>query len=314
MDIRNFKFWDKQRGAVGNLIVVFIAVWVLSLVPILDRFFDAYFAFHPLPQGIVMPWGFVTYMFVHQGFFHMLSNALWLYFIGILLQDLVGDKVLLKLFFWGGFFGSVCFQLFYSFLLGPESRMAFDGLVGASGGVSAVVIGTALFSPYYRVFLFGIVEVELRWIAIAKVVLDIAGAMGNANQGGFICHLGGILFAVIYVYGYMKGNMPGWMDEMFLSLESIFGSGNRKRKSVMAASKQAKQSRSSGKSSSDFLSSMGISDSTSGNRGSGKSGKNNAVGFANEAEVNRILDKIAQVGYQNLTNDEREILFKASKE
>lgn len=321
MDFRNFKFWDNQRGAIGNLVVIFIGVWVLSLIPILERLLNLYFAFHPLPNGIFKPWGFITYIFVHQGFFHMLSNALWLYFIGTILQDLVGDKVLLKLFFWGGFFGSLFFQLFYTFWLGPESRMAFGGLIGASGGVSAVVIGTALFSPYYRVFLFGIFEVELRWIAIAKVVLDIAGAMGNTNQGGFICHLGGIIFSVIYVYGYLKGNMPGWMDEMFLSIENVFGKGNRKSKSILSMA-SAKNSRSTGKSgnssnSSDFLSTTGgtIFRGAYSKGGVNKTGDNkSSIGFTNEEEVNQILDKIAQVGYQNLTDKEREVLFKASKE
>ncbi len=322
MDVRNFKFWDNQRGAIGNLVVIFITVWVLSLIPIIDRFLHVYFAFHPLPNGIVKPWGFVTYIFVHQGFFHMLSNALWLYFIGIILQDLVGDKILLKLFFWGGFFGSVLFQLFYSFWLGPESRLAFGGLVGASGGVSAVVIGTAIFSPFYRVFLFGIFEVELRWIAVAKVVLDIAGAMGDVNQGGFICHLGGILFAVIYVYGYLKGNMPGWMDEMFLSIENVFGKGNRKSKSILAMSsnrntRNAGKSGQSNRSSSDFLNATGGSSfrGTSNHGLADQTMKSGTTkGFTNEEEVNQILDKIAQVGYQNLTDKEREVLFKASKE
>ncbi len=313
MNFQNFRVWDKSRGAIGNLIVVFAAVWVVSLIPIFDKFLDSYFAFHPLPKGIVKPWGFVTYMFLHSGFFHMLSNALWLYFIGIILQDLVGDKVLLKLFFWGGLWGSIFYQLFYTFVVSPEYQLAYGGLVGASGGVSAVVVGTALFSPRYRVFLFGIFEVELRWIAVVKVILDITGAMGDVNRGGFICHLGGIFYALIYVYGYLKGNMPGWMDEMFLSLENIFGKGNR----------QPKRSRPASKSSSNKQFSFGVSrnskdpyslQTSQRSTKSAGSKSNGNSSFENEDEINRILDKIAQVGYQNLTDEERDILFRASKE
>jgi membrane associated rhomboid family serine protease len=311
MRVQDFQVWDKSRGAVNNLLVVFLSVWVLSILPILEDFLHVYFAFHPLPAGIVKPWGFFTYMFVHLSFFHLLSNALWLYFVGILLQDLVGDKVLLRLFFWGGFFGAFFYQLFYTFWLGLDSQQYYGGLIGASGGVSAVVVGTAIFSPKYRVFLFGIIEVELRWIALIKVLLDISGALGDVNRGGFICHLGGIFFAGIYVYGYLKGNMPGWVDEMLLSFENIFGKGNRVRKSPKSGHKKSKS----------FDLQELFSSSTVGagadKSGAGKASRNKTKGsgnFENEEEINRILDKIAQVGYQNLTEEEREILFKASKE
>ena len=311
MSWQDFQFWDKSRGAVNNLLVVFIALWALSIIPIMDDFLHVYFAFHPLPGGIVKPWGFFTYMFIHQGFFHLLSNALWLYFVGILLQDLVGDKVLLRLFVWGGFFGALWYQLFYTFWLDPASRFNYGGLVGASGGVSAVVVGTALFSPKYRVFLFGIIEVELRWIALIKVVMDIFGAMGDLNRGGFICHLGGIFFSIVYVYGYLKGNMPGWMDEMFLSMENIFGKGNRTNRMRKTGNKESKFfSLQELFNESNTHSNGNKNNSLRSSRGSASSKLN----FKNEEEVNRILDKIAQVGYQNLTEEEREILFKASKE
>ena len=323
--------WYHGRGAAGDIVLYLAVVWLVSLLPWVGNWMVEYFSFTPLPYGLIKPWGFVTYIFLHEGFFHLLNNVIWLYIIGSVLQDLVGDKAIKRLFYLGGFMGAIFYQLYFAF----ASHAHPIPLIGASGGVSAVVIGTAIFAPTYRLFLFGLIEVELKWIAVVKVILDISGAMGYYNVGGYFCHLGGIAFGVFYVYGYMKGNLPGWLEEMIISFKGLFGKSyhpvvkhSRKsagngfdfgfgrwsfgRKKTVEFSKftitgngEIQKQRRPNSAKLDEKMNINVSD---------HQGKSIKPTFKDEQEMNRILDKIAQVGYQNLTEAEREFLFKASQE
>jgi membrane associated rhomboid family serine protease len=136
-------------------VLVFVPAWLMQRLDLTAGLWWLTYT----PSNWVKPWSFVTYMFLHLGFFHLLGNMLWLYFVGSILQDLVGSKHIYRLFLGGGILGAVFFQGIYSFSAYAEQGIALQ-LLGASGGVSAVVIGTAIFTPRYRLFLFGLIEVE----------------------------------------------------------------------------------------------------------------------------------------------------------
>jgi membrane associated rhomboid family serine protease len=206
-------------------------------------------------------------MFLHLGFWHLLGNLLWLYFVGSILEDLVGSKPIYWLFLGGGIVGALVFQVVYSFSVYSDLQTPMQ-LLGASGGVSAVVIGTAVFTPRYRLFLFGLIEVELRWIALVKVLLDLSGLASGSNIGGYTAHLGGILWGAGYVYF------------------SLIFTKKSARNTALRFEKGDK-----------------VLDSKKADKHRGPT----------EAEVNAILDKISQVGYNNLSAKEKETLFKASK-
>ena len=182
-------------------VLVFVPAWLMQRLDLTAGLWWLTYT----PSNWVKPWSFVTYMFLHLGFFHLLGNMLWLYFVGSILQDLVGSKHIYRLFLGGGILGAVFFQGIYSFSAYAEQGIALQ-LLGASGGVSAVVIGTAIFTPRYRLFLFGLIEVELRWIALVKVLLDLGGLASGSNVGGYTAHLGGIAFGALYVFGILRGD------------------------------------------------------------------------------------------------------------
>jgi hypothetical protein len=137
-------------------------------------------------------------------------------------------------------------------------------------------------------FLFGLVEVELRWIAIVKVLLDFGGVFSGSNVGGYTAHLGGVIWGAIYVMGVLKGDflqgILGVLQQFGAAVANVFTKKSAKY-SQMRFEKGNKSVAS-------------------------KSSRN---GHPSEAEVNAILDKISQVGYNNLSAKEKEILFKASK-
>jgi hypothetical protein len=151
-----------------------------------------------------------------------------------------------------------------------------------------VVIGTAIFTPKYKLFLFGLVEVELRWIAIVKVLLDFGGIFSGSNVGGYTAHLGGVIWGAIYVMGVLKGDflqgVLGALTQFGEAVANIFTKKSAKNR-PMRFQKGDKSVAS----------------------------KPSRHGGPSEAEVNAILDKISQVGYNNLSAKEKEILFKASK-
>jgi hypothetical protein len=231
-------------------------------------------------------------MFLHLNAWHLLGNMLWLYFVGAILEDLVGKEHIWKLFVVGGLFGALFIQIFYSmsvFFDVPGAAYFPQNTLGASAGVSAVVLATAIFTPRYRLFLFGLIEVEIRWIVLVKVVLDVVGIFGNNNVGGYAAHIGGLLWGTLYTYGVLKGDFLQSTIDAFSrfgeSIASLFASKERKNPTLRV--------------------------NRSHNAVDSKTRKS-----ANPSEevVNEILDKISQVGYNNLTQKEKETLFKASQD
>jgi membrane associated rhomboid family serine protease len=268
---------QSPKPAVQQLILICVLVFVPALLLQLFRLDTPLYFLTYTPSVWYKPWSLLTYMFLHFNLWHLLGNLLWLYFVGSILEDLVGPKPIYWLFLGGGILGALVFQGVYSLSSYSDLQTPMQ-LLGASGGVSAIVIGTALFTPRYRLFLFGLIEVELRWIAVVKVLLDLSGLASGSNIGGYTAHLGGILWGVLYVYGTVKG-------DFFSEISSVFAKKSD-RKATLRVEKGDKPLH-----------------SKSGTQHKGPS----------EAEVNAILDKITQVGYNNLTDKEKETLFKASK-
>ncbi|MFM8995169.1 MAG: rhomboid family intramembrane serine protease [Bacteroidota bacterium] len=271
---------QSPKPAVQQLIFLCVLVFVPALLLQLFRLDTPLYFLTYTPSVWYKPWSVLTYMFLHLSLWHLLGNLLWLYFVGSILEDLVGAKRIYWLFLGGGIAGAMVFQLVYSMSAYSDLQTPMQ-LLGASGGVSAVVIGTAVFTPRYKLFLFGLIEVELRWIAVVKVLLDLSGLASGSNIGGYTAHIGGMLWGAGYVYFTLKSSWP--------SLSIPFAVIFTKKSSRNTALRFEK-----------------------GNKplDSKKSLKKNGP---SEAEVNAILDKISQVGYNNLSAKEKETLFKASK-
>ena len=93
------------------------------------------------------PWGIITSMFLHDGFFHLFANMITLYFFGTYLNRLIGSRKFLLVYFGGGILGGIFFVL-----LAPPLSLA----IGASGAVFALGGALAVMMPRLRVFIFPI--------------------------------------------------------------------------------------------------------------------------------------------------------------
>lgn len=144
------------------------------------------------------PWSIITYMFLHDGFFHVLFNMLWLHWLGNLLHEYIGNKHVYRAYFLGGIFGGLIYMLAYNVFPVFSSVKDVAFAMGASAGVLSVVVAAATLLPNYEIQLMFIGFVKLKWIAAVVVLLDVIGIAGT-NSGGHIAHLGGALFGFLYV-------------------------------------------------------------------------------------------------------------------
>jgi membrane associated rhomboid family serine protease len=142
------------------------------------------------PRGfLIQPWGVLTYMFVHGGIGHLFFNMLGLFFFGPRLEMQLGGKSFLRLYLLSGLGGAL-----FSFIF------AFNApVVGASGAVFGVLLGFAYYWPRERIYIWGILPIESRWLvgilAAASLYSGIAGTQAGVAH---FAHLGG--FAAGYAY------------------------------------------------------------------------------------------------------------------
>ena len=158
-----------------------------------------------LENLLYKPWTFITYMFTQRGFFHMLFNMLWLFWLGRIFLEFLDRRQFIFTYLAGGVAGGITFLILYNTLPVFESAVNHSVLIGASASVSAIVVGAAVLVPNYYIRLLFFGNVKLIYLAIAFIVLDIIG-IGGGNPGGNIAHLGGALLGYLFISQLKKGN------------------------------------------------------------------------------------------------------------
>jgi membrane associated rhomboid family serine protease len=284
---------------VTRLIFFNVGVFVLlSLIRVFGFFYQSNFLGAVIPwiagtsDGSTMlfrPWTVITYMFVHEGFFHLLFNMIMLWFSGRLFGDLLGDKRLLAVYFYGGIAGF--FLYFTAYNLFPVFSGSESIIIGASASVIAILVAIATYNPEMVVRLVLIGNVKLKYIAIFFVALDVLFLDGG-NTGGRLAHIGGALLG--YTYARQLANGKDWAKGFYSfvdSFQDLFKSKPKMKVAYSKKSKSSKQSYSSSKSSPNKPSKA----------------------ETDQKKIDEILDKISQSGYDSLSKAEKEFLFNASK-
>lgn len=155
-------------------------------------------------------WTLITYQFMHIDLMHIISNMLWLWFLGRIFCELLGSKRMVTVYLLGGISGGILY-LVYSAILPPHIPLP---LLGASGAVLAIVVAVAAASPDYRVFPFGI-AMKLKWLALIAVALTTLIDL-SVNTGGKVAHIGGAIFGLLYGYSIRKGGLFGSFNNPFV--------------------------------------------------------------------------------------------------
>lgn len=157
-------------------------------------------------SNLLHPWRFISYFFVHVEIFHLAFNMMFLYWFGKILQEVIGNNKSVQIFFYGGIMGAVAFLLAYNFIPFFE-RQGVSFLLGASGGVFAIVLAAATLRPNYEVHLVFIGPVRIKYIAGFYLIWSLLETVGT-NAGGQIAHLGGAI--VGFSMGYLHEHPINW--------------------------------------------------------------------------------------------------------
>jgi membrane associated rhomboid family serine protease len=280
----DLKLQYKTGGMVQKLIFWNIGFFLFSLV----FFYSFSVGQFQIPTWIALssdigtfirtPWTLITFIFFHSGFLHLFFNLMVLHFSGRLFSTYFTDKQLLGVYVLGGVFSGITFVLSYIFI--GKSGL----LVGASGAIMAILIATATYAPFMllRIPLIGIVK--LWHVAFVILLVDLI-QMPLDNTGGHLAHLGGALFGFIYIKLLQSGTD---VTKPFSAVLDGFANLFKPKKKTPFKKVH---------------------------RNTTKKGINSFQGNKDvkQKQIDDILDKISKSGYDSLTKEEKEFLFKAGK-
>ncbi len=234
---------------------------------------------------VLRPWTIVTYMFTHVLFWHAFWNLFVLWFIGRFFQDLLGGKRLLGNYLLGGIAGFTLYFAAYNllpFIRDPGSM----GMVGASAAVMSVMMGIAAYRPGLLIHLPLLGEVKLIYVAAVVLVLDLIAIRQGGNSGGHIAHLGGALYGYFAARQLAKGHDRSL--QFVTALEAIGRAFRPRTGGRMRVEKKPPRNVHS------------------------RDEAYHAAKVGKQARVDAILDKISRSGYDSLSKEEKDFLFKAS--
>ncbi|NVK51621.1 MAG: rhomboid family intramembrane serine protease [Flavobacteriaceae bacterium] len=272
----------KQANIVEQFIAinlgVFLLLFVFNTLSFLFQTNNAIISWFVLPatfnEFLVKPWTIISYGFVHAEFLHILMNLIALYFIGNLFIQYFTPKQFVTFYIFGTIFGGLIFMLSYNFFPAFKNDVSNSVLLGASAGVSAIFIGVATYTPNYQFKIPLIGFIKLWHLAAIWVALDII-QIPAGNAGGRLAHIGGALFGFIYVSQASNTDIALWSK-----IKSFFTIKQKPLKTVYKSK---------------------------------KSPTRQANTTYKQQKINAILDKISKSGYDTLSQEEKDFLFKQGK-
>ncbi|WP_413999180.1 rhomboid family intramembrane serine protease [Flavobacterium sp. W1B] len=282
----DLKLQYKLGGIVNRLIYWNVGCFLVSLV-FFYQFksgsfnFPSWIALSSEPSDFVLkPWTLLTYAFFHSGFMHLLFNMIILNFSSSLFLTFFTQKQFLGLYILSAIFAGICFVLGYYFLNLSAS------IVGASAAIMAILVGVTTYQPLMNVRLLLIGNVKLWHITALILILDLMQFRLD-NTGGHLSHLAGAFFGFVYIRLLQNGTD---MSKVVTVVIDFFA--NLFKKSPKTPFKKVHKNYS---------------------RPVEKTASRIITKDKQQQQIDEILDKISQSGYDSLTKEEKEFLFKAGK-
>lgn len=286
----NIRLWWNKADNLDLLLLVnalvFLLVQVFHLLG--DGFGFHWIVIHPdlflaatddLSILVKRPWSILTHMFTHVHFGHVIFNMFALYTAGKLFRHFADSRKLVTLYLLGGLTG-LTFFLLSSLLFHASDAGGY--YLGASAATMAIVLAIGTLRPDFIIKLFGVFEMRLIWLCGILILVDLISIQKGFNSGGHIGHIGGAVFGWFYAYNYKKGkHMASWLDRFIQKIASVFSGSSR---NVSSAHRRPKSDE-------EF----------------------NAEKKKRQQRVDQILDKISRSGYESLSKEEKDFLFKYSQ-
>lgn len=240
----------------------------------------------PADPGMILkrPWTVISYMFLHYDFLHILFNMLWLYWFGKIFLEYLNPKKLISVYLIGGLAGGLFYVLAFNLFPAFQESVSSSVALGASAAVLAIVMAISFYVPGYTINLMFFGPIKIKYVALVTVAIDLM-SIRSGNAGGHIAHLGGAFFGFLYATQLRQGkDLSKGFNQLMDSIFSLF-----KRRPKMKVKYSAPKDRV--ETDMDY----------------------NARKAAEQRTIDQILEKISRSGYEGLSREEKEILFKSSK-
>ncbi len=227
------------------------------------------------------PWQVLTYSWLHGNLIHLIMNMILLYFVGQLFLQQFRNQNLYTFYIFGGIFGGIFFILFQSVF--NYSHL----LVGASASVYALFFAMISYNPKMPVRLILIpTSFPLLYVGYVFIAFDVYNIITDQNAGGSISHLGGAIFGYLYMKQFERGN--DFLGKFIFQISNIF---QKKEKSTFKTYKNTSTQQNVPKDDYDF----------------------NHQKVEKQKKIDTILDKISRAGYESLSKEEKDFLFKEGR-
>jgi membrane associated rhomboid family serine protease len=292
------KRFFRSGSTLSILILINTGIWCLTKVvyvifflynhpdvTLADNWILHYFALPANKVDLVLrPWTLISYMFLHIDFWHILFNLLWLFWFGKIFLEYLSSKQLLITYLAGGVAGGllyiIAFNIFPVFHTTIESSVA----LGASASVMAIVTAISFFVPNYSIQMLFIGRIKILYLAILLFIFDFIAIPGG-NAGGHIAHIGGAFFGYFFAL-YLRKTTYKYSTGVFSSLMKKINSLFRPKPGISYRSPYSARP----KTDEDF----------------------NVEKNLHQKKVDNILEKISRGGYDSLTKEEKDYLFRSS--
>jgi membrane associated rhomboid family serine protease len=283
----DIKMQYKFGGLAQRLIYWNVAFFLVSIIffyqfKIGQFIYPDWIALWSNPEIVVIkPWTLLTYAFFHDGFGHIFFNMIVLNFSCTLFLTFFTQKQLLGLYLLSAIFAGIAFVGINYYL-----NISYP-IVGASAAIMAVLVATTTYQPLMNVRLLLIGNVKLWHITAVIIIVSDLMQIRDVNMGGHIAHLAGAFFGFIYIKLLQNGfDLSKIVSQTIDFFAHLFVKKEKKpfkkvhRNYTPPPTKRASKIIQKDK---------------------------------QQQQIDEILDKISQSGYDSLTKEEKEFLFKAGK-
>ena len=253
---------------------------------------------------------FLTYLFLHKGFEHILLNMFALWMFGCVVENVWGPKKFLFYYISCGIGAGLMqeavqlFDFYFRvrsqdpsigftdlYVIGQQLSSQLNGwtTIGASGAVYAILLAFGMIFPNERIFIFPLpIPIKAKWFVCGYVALELFFALNSADDVAHMAHLGGMLFGFLMIRYWNRHPDSSYNlssgQEFFEKMKRNF---EKRRETTQMLTEQ-------GGSKEDDM-------------------DYNARKRKNQDEIDAILDKIRKSGYDSLTKEEKQKLFDASR-
>lgn len=233
-----------------------------------------------LKMLLLRPWTLITYMFTHKDVWHILFNMLWLYWFGRIFLEYLDERKLVAVYLLGGICGALVYILSFNIFPVFSTVVAESSTIGASASVMAIVVGIATYVPDYTIHLLLLGKLKIKYVALGIFILTSVMDF-SVNSGGKLAHIGGAFFGYFYIMNLKHGrDFAKGFNKIIDFLATLF----KPRKKLKVTHKKVAN---------EF--------------------EYNKIKADHQKNINTILDKISKGGYDSLTKEEKETLFRESQ-